>query len=408
MPWNRIRFQYALVYAVIGAYMPYAPVYLHQLGLSDPQIGWTLGSIGLAVLFMPALMTHLADGHLTNRLLLCIGLSISCLTMGLMGFAAGFPVCVLITVLYAMGNTPTLSLLDGLAFSSIHHAERHHQKHIPPYHALRLWGSIGYLLPSLLLWPVFHYSHITTRIAPLAACFLAAIGAIWALSLPSPAKPARETAQQPPTLAALRALLQPQVFSVIGPTFVIFLSMYAIYNFLPRHVSNLGLSEEWLGPTMNIGVIVEIVCILISGRLFHLLGVRGIITLAGLCTVARHLVLATTDNLYAVIATQIAHGPLVVMLYLVLPMYLNIKSSPAYRNSMQGIYVMLCFGVARLIGSSIAGHIAQSSYRRMFAVSAAFAAAGTAWFLIAFREDEHTRNLRRKVGPTIERPVQEA
>ena len=48
------KLHYFLLYAVVGAYLPYVPVFLgHDLVLQDPQIGWVVGGYGLAVLLAP-------------------------------------------------------------------------------------------------------------------------------------------------------------------------------------------------------------------------------------------------------------------------------------------------------------------------------------------------------------------
>ena len=62
MRFSAIRLHYLLVYAALGAYMPYLPVFLgRDLGMHDAQIGWITGIYGLSVILGPPLITYLAD-----------------------------------------------------------------------------------------------------------------------------------------------------------------------------------------------------------------------------------------------------------------------------------------------------------------------------------------------------------
>src|SRR5690606_18285366 len=68
------KLQFFLLYAIIGAYLPYVPVFLrHDLAMPDHQIGWVTGCYGLAVVVAPPIVAALADRRVPGRTLLAIG-----------------------------------------------------------------------------------------------------------------------------------------------------------------------------------------------------------------------------------------------------------------------------------------------------------------------------------------------
>jgi len=121
-----------------------------------------------------------------------------------------------------------------------------------------------------------------------------------------------------------------------------------------------------------------------AGPLLRRFSLRSLILFGAACLVVRMLLLATIADPRVTVASQLLHGPVVVAIYLIPPMYLNLKAPAGARNSVQGLYAMICFGVARLLGSVAGGYAAGLGLAWAFGLGAVLAAAALLWLWLRF------------------------
>lgn len=387
MRYGSLKLHFVLMYAVLGVFMPYMPLYARQLGISDAQIGWVFGSWGIAVLISPPLMTHLADRHRCNRLLIGVCYAATAASLIAMLWADGFISFSACYLLHALGFSALIPLTDGLTFAVFHDELRRGEAH-EPYHSVRIWGSVGYITGSMASYLVLEQSSATYQSAIEASAWLAAAGVILTTILPRGDGRREESPAVRPTLAALAAMRQPVVAVYILSLFLLFMAIAAYYSFYPRLLEQLGVEREWIGPIVALGVVVEIALMIKSRRILRAVGIRGVMLIGAGCQVARLVLLATMPSVATAVLTQLLHGPTVLMLYLVPPMYLNAKAERAYRNSMQGLYAMLCYGVARVAGATVGGQFAAIELIWVFVYGAVLSGAALAGLWFAFRDDD--------------------
>lgn len=398
MRFGFIRLHYLLLYTVVGAYLPYASLYLAWRGLSEAAIGWVVGVYGLAVMAMPAVMAHLADRRIANRTLIGVGYSVTAVALAGLWASESFGALLLWSLVFSVAYTPTFSLLDGLNFAAMHDTTDAGGKP-PAYHRTRLWGSFGFMLPSaallLILWGT-----ADVRPAILLACGCALAAALTSIGLPLPRR--RNDPDKPsamPSAEAWRALRRKPVGTFVAAMLGLFLAISIFYGFFSLYLKELGVDAKWVGVILNIGVAVEIVVIIFSGRLLRAIGLRGVLILGAVSMTARMALLALFPIPAVAIAAQVLHGPTVLAIYILPPLYLNHKAAPAFRNSMQGVYGALCFGVARVVGSIIGGHVAEYGLRQAFGVATGLSAIATFALIARFRDDEACKAIEASVGP---------
>ncbi|MBI1373148.1 MAG: hypothetical protein GC159_10495 [Phycisphaera sp.] len=434
-----LRLHYLLLFAVVGAYLPYMPVYLNELGMSDWQIGWVSGVYGLSVILMPAVIAYLADRHASNKVLIGVGYALAAAgltAIALVSFdaqshaaevvagvdaAAGkthlFIVLLTLSLLFSMAYTPMFSQLDGLTFGTLADAETAGVDP-PRYHRLRLWGSWGFMLPAVALYLLMQFTEATSVWAIVTAAACAAVAALTAPALPNTgrARPDETTAasdvdraepddsptnDEPapsrrvmPSTEAWRVMSRGPVVHLVVPLIMLFLAISIFYSFYSRQLQHLDIDRKWIGLIVNIGVLCEVLLIMKADVLLNRLGLRGVLILGAAGMVLRLGLLAVVPTVPVAIATQVLHAPIVLALYFIPPMYLNLKAAPAFRNSMQGLYGMLCFGLARFIGSIAGGYFATLSLEAAMAFGATLALVATAWLIVAFRDDDACDKVR--------------
>lgn len=392
MSFAAIRLHYLLVYAVVGAYMPYLPVFLgRDLGLPDSQIGWVAGVYGLSVIVSPPIVTYLADRRFSGRSLIATGYALAALGLLAIASADTFLPVLLISFAFSTVFTPLFALLDGLAFSAMareHDAGRTH----PPYQQLRVWGSVGFMLPAFVLFFALKAGAATGRAAIVAAAVSAALALLCVPLLPNLPPPAR--AADIPRGAAWQVLRARPTRHLVIPLGLLFAAISVFYAFYARLVLAVGIEPAWVGLVMNIGVLSELPFMLAGGALLRRFSLRTLLLFGAACLAVRMALLAAIADPIVTVASQILHGPVVVALYLIPPMYLNLKASPGVRNHVQGLHAMLCFGVARLLGSVLGGYAADITLALAFALAAALAAIAWLWLWLRFHDPEADATLR--------------
>lgn len=393
---RQLKVHYFLLYAVLGAMMPYLPLYCRQVGLSESQIGWVLGVYGLAVMVAPPIYTALADRWANNRRLIGSCYAIAAVAVAGMMFSGSFSPIVAMHLLFSLGFTAMIPLLDGLAFSVIREPADESDpapgtRGPTPYRSIRVWGSLGWMAPGfgLALLIALKLDTMTVCLIALGACMsLAMIG--WALV---DGLPPRRTTDAPnpgsalPTAEALAIVMRPPVFAFMLGLGLLFLSSSMYYAFYPGYLDDLGVPTELLGLITNIGVIVEIGFMVGSGWLVKRLGVRWLMGLGAAAMALRLGLLAAVPNAWVAVATQVLHGPVVIAMYLIPPMYLDAKADERYRSSIQGIKALVVFGVARIVGTAAGGHLGEFGLHVTFWVAAGLSLAATIVLLAMFRDD---------------------
>jgi MFS family permease len=402
MRFGPLRLHYFILFTLMGAYLPFMPLYLRQLALADWQIGWAMGISGLAVLIAPLALTHLADRHWSNRRLIgltAVGAMAALLVLASLGpttgGAAHFPLVLGVILCFALNHIPCQSLLDGLTFATIHEAEARGEPH-PSFPTIRIMGSYGFIAPAFFLLPAFAYLPVTYRLPVLVGAGCALIGAINSRRLPKfDGKRGEELEQSKrtlPSIEAWRVIFSPPTRTIVGSMLLIHTAISAYYAFFSRLLEQLHVDAQWIGLISNIGVAAEVVVVLFAGPILRAVGLRGVVTIGTLSMVLRMTLLAIplegAAGQAVAIASQVLHGPIVLLLYFVVPMYMNHKAGPRFRNSMQGLNSFLAFGVGRLVGSVGSGYIAQVDLRLAFAAAAGLSFVAAAWALAAFRDDE--------------------
>ena len=138
----RLGFLYAVLFLVVGCYLPYLPVWLSWRRLDADQIAVLLAApLFTRILFTPAI--SFAADRLGDRRKILIGLAWGSLISFLLLWAAGgFFTMLLATVLLAINWTTIMPLIETVAVSGIRFRAL-------DYGRVRLWGSISFIVASL-------------------------------------------------------------------------------------------------------------------------------------------------------------------------------------------------------------------------------------------------------------------
>lgn len=388
-----IQAQYFLAFALLGCLQPYLPVYLASQGLTDAQVGWVLSFAGWSVLFAPVLVTLFADTHLENKTLIVWSFALGAATLAWLLAADTFWLILIAHAAYASVYAPMIPLHDGLNFAV---QQQRAARGLPmiDYHRVRVWGTVGFIVPSLVLylWVRKTGNINTTLLVAIAACVL---GLLNATLLPRVRQPLPAVNQPPqggpglsaarsrlPTYDALCLLARPRLAVFCIALWLMWVAMTAFHSFYPLYLTrDLSIGTEWIGLISTVGVVVEFFFVLGFGRLRRAIGLRGIFVLGAAATAVRMGLLWLVPDPVVAIATQTLHGPSVLLMLIAAPIYLDRHADERCRNSVQGLFAMLVAGTGRIVGSIVAGYLAAESIALVFALAAALSVVVAGVFL---------------------------
>jgi PPP family 3-phenylpropionic acid transporter len=383
-----LKAQYFCAFGVMGCVVPYLAVFLDARGLGPNQIGLVLATMGGAIMVSPVLMTLLADAHFENRTLVRAGYLLTAAAMAGLWTAERFWGLFACHALMALALWPMMQLQDGLQFHV--HQQRKAEGHAhEPYHRVRVWGTLGFIVPSLALWGLLR-AGADIDVILLAGITVCAAGACLSFALPRVGadEVAARGARRLPTLEAARRMREPHLLLFALAMLLVHLSVAGYYAFYPLYLTQaVGLGQEWLGVIANLGVVVEIFFMMGFGRLLHRLGMRGLLVAGALAVAARLGLLFAAPTVAVAVGTQVFHGLTVLLVHVAPPVYLNHHADPAFRNSMQGFFAMTVYGTGRIAGNVLAGLVAEHSLFAVFGLGAGLTLAAVPLFLVALRRD---------------------
>lgn len=341
---------YLLTYATFGLILPFLPLVLHAKGLSNAQIAIAIGTSGVSSLFAPSICAHLADRLFSCRTLLPVLLTGNAVAVLLIKQGSSFIEEMLaVFILFSM-LIPCLGTLDSFTLALIKNYPSN--KEAPAFQSMRIWGSIGFIAPAFLLMLIPNWQSYTATELIMLAGIVSLMAAVCAACLPSNAP--HVVHHTPPMKLALKAALSPPLRKLFVANLVANLGIATFFIVFPRFLHELAFSTVEIGLVTNIGVIAEIALMPFMAGLIQSIGLARLIAIGFIAIPLRLFALAAWPSQSMAIATQLLHGPLVIGMFIALPMYLQEHADNSFRHSLQNLNVTLAQGIARCIGPALA------------------------------------------------------
>lgn len=337
-----IRGSYFWYYAAIGAFMPFAALYYRDLGYTGFQIGLltALPSLGTAVLgpFLGALADSRALHHLILR--------VSLLAAALIGFTmtrfTDYAPIFLLVCLLAVSTVAIPPLLDSFAMTTSERTNR-------SYGSLRVWGSLGYMLLTLIMgWLI---GDDMSPIVLMGYGMCVSLTLLGTYGLP----PMGERVPQSMLGGLGMALRNRPLVLLLGIAFLVATCGSLINVFLAVHLESLGASSGLIGVAFSISAVTELPIIAGGGWLIRRLGPVGLMFIAISAYLIRFSVLAVAEDPAVVIGTQLLHG-LSFGAFLMASVTLAHRiAGRAQAATAQSLLSAMSFGLGSIVGSLIGG-----------------------------------------------------
>ncbi|WP_395342220.1 MFS transporter [Ningiella sp. W23] len=403
---NRILLSitYAFYFGQLGVFVPYVGIYLDDKGLSSSQIGTLLAIVALSRIIGPNLWANYADRSGQAGEVLRFGCLLCLLTFVSILFVDSFWGMTLAFSCMMMFWTAVLPQLEVITSQATAESKR-------GYGAVRLWGSIGFMLCTLSVGSlldvfapvVIVYASIMT----LAGLFISSMLIVSGNHQKPLVSELSHEKTQPYDKAVSNSLEQAKTLSDslrVNPIwtlgFIAFLlgntllqmSFGSFYNFFTLYMQSLEYSGMQTGIFICLGVAAEVLIFIHASRLIKRFGVKALLVFSLLFTAMRWLLLGLFAEFTAVIVfTQLIHALSFGLTHAVSVFYLQQTFPKVFQSRAQALYVSIAFGFGGAAGSYIAGLTWQDGAGAVvsFFLAAACAFIGAICFLAIDEDREY-------------------
>ena len=236
---------YFFFFGAIGCLVPYITLYYLKIGLGGEQIGLITGLGPIVLLIASPLWGAVGDRFNLHRRLLPLATAGAILPALIIPFTTQLVPLIALTILQAIFATAIGPLIDSAAIE-IANKER------VPFGVVRLWGSVGFIVFSLLMGWLLITVPLTYAFYGYAACMTC--GAIVALPLP-----ARQQFWNASLLQGFKQLLaQLPLTLFLLSALLVGAAGTAVQFFFALHVQFIGGDSSVIGIAGAIGAFVEI------------------------------------------------------------------------------------------------------------------------------------------------------
>jgi len=236
---------YGGYYMAVGAFVPFINLYYSRLGLKGMEIG-ILATIPVIISStITFLWSVIADKYQLHRIMMLLSIFLSVLAVIALSFMKSFETLIPFVIIYAVLSCPFMPLLDSLALEVA-------EINKISYGNLRIWGTIGWALSTLIVGVLvdrfnivyIFYSFITFMI----------ITFFLSIFLP----PRRQTMSSTLIVAFKQLFSRSELYIFLTSVFVVSTTVGAANSFWSIFLDRLGASEAMIGFTWTLSALCEI------------------------------------------------------------------------------------------------------------------------------------------------------
>ena len=329
-------------YVTIGTYLT------ATLHFSGTQTGAIFGTTALASMISPLLLGLIADRFFaTERVLAAIHL-LGAVFLYLVTRSTSFAAVYAVMFTYCLLYFPTLALTTSITLKHLSDARR--------FPLIRVFGTLGWIVIGLVIGNL----GIEASTKPFLIASGSSLGmAAFCLFLPHTPPPNKGKAVPVGEMLGLNALVVFRnraycIFLIASVLACIPLTFY--FSFTNVFLNDVGVVNA--AGKMTLGQFSEVGVMVLMPFIFKRLSVRGILLL-GLATWSiRYALLAygnSADRMWMFYLAIAIHGVCYDFFFMTGQLYTDQEAPPASRNTAQGLYTFLTYGVGMFLGSLLSG-----------------------------------------------------
>lgn len=349
VPTVRLSGFYFFYFSLLGAFLPYWPLYLQGLGLVPAQIGQIMAILAATKVVSPNLWGWLADHTGQTLRLIRWAAFFSLAGFGLMFRTLDFSGMVLAMLVFSFFWNATLPLFETITFGHLHRVEGR-------YSRIRLWGSIGFIATVAALGEALDGKFALSCLPQL---ILLLFCGLWINSL---AVPRHSEAPHPDRAEPVAGILKGR--GVLGLFLACLLLQVAhgpYYVFFSVYLRGHGYDSGETGQLWALGVLAEIIVFAWIPRLLGHVSLRGLFLGSLALSAGRWLLIAWgIDHLALLLSAQLLHAASFGATHAAAIHLVHRHFQGPHHGKGQALYSSMSFGLGGALGSFFSGQVWES------------------------------------------------
>jgi len=385
-----------LQYAIWGAWLISLGAYLGgELSFSGRQIGSFFATMGIASLFMPAIMGIIADRWIPAQKLLGI-----CHIIGAALLVVAAPQreylplysLILCSVMFYM---PTISLSNSVAYNALTKSGLDTVKAFPP---IRVWGTVGFIC-AMIAVDLLGFAQSSMQLY--SSAVLGFILGVYSFTLPNcEVSKACKNQSWVDTLGLRAFMLFKQKKMAIFFVFSMLLgvSLQITNAFANDYLTNhFGVIDAYKGTfgvehaniLISLSQMSETLCILLIPFFLKRFGIKNVMLISMFAWVLRFGLLGTGnpgDGVWMLVLSMLVYGVAFDFFNISGSLYVDKETDPSIRSSAQGVFMIMTNGFGAFLGSYAAGEVVDIfGWPHSWFIFASYALAVGILFAIVFK-----------------------
>jgi MFS family permease len=371
-----------LEFAIWGAWFVVLGQYLNSLKFTGKQIGSIYATMSLGSIFSPMIVGGIADRFFASELVMAASHLVGATLLFWLAFIRTPGKFYLVTLIYALVYSPTLSVSNAIIFANIPDGQR-------DFPTIRVLGTIGWIAANLFLKVLLKPGEpVNNRPLLLGALLSAALGAF---SFFLPHTPPPPNPSPFPFWDAIQLLKESSFAIFFGISFLITIALAFYYSFTSLFLEQrVQVRPGNVGPLMTIGQWMEIFFLVgvptgiyigsnqyIAGGIslgeniqvttnyglswfLDNIGMKGVFIIGMAAWGVRYAIFALGKPFPLVILGLALHGICFDFFFATGFIYVD-KTAPAViRNSGQALFGALTYGLGMYLGTEASGWLNQT------------------------------------------------
>ena len=362
-----------LQYAVWGSWLISLGTYLGKnLGFEGSQIGSFYATMGIASLFMPAVMGVIADRFVQAQRLLGISHIIAALLMVAASQQDSYQTLYPLVLLSVMFYMPTIALSNTVAYNALNKAGLDTVKAFPP---IRVWGTVGFIC-AMWVVDLMGWGLSSTQLN-FSAVLGIALG-VYSLTLPSCEVNRSVKSKSWIDTLGLRAFalfkekkmaifflfsmmlgMSLQITNAFADGYIKSFGDVATYG--TQYLDTFGVKHSTI--LISLSQISETLCILLIPFCLKRFGIKNVMLISMFAWVLRFGLLGAGNpgiGVWMFVLSMIVYGVAFDFFNISGSLYVDKETAPEIRASAQGVFMIMTNGFGAFIGSYVAGWVVES------------------------------------------------
>ena len=343
----RIALVFCAPMMVNGIALPFFPVWLETLSMSDFQIGIVLAVPMFVRVFTAPVAGIIAD-RIGERSIVLLWSALLSLATALALFATGsfWPVLLLYTMQGAV-YSPYVPITEAIMLSGV-------RRWSFDYGKMRLWGSLAFIVATMTGgWLAGLYGGAMVLPAMAVAFVLTVIGAVIAPRIGKPRRPSPIAAiATMPTTSTLR---QADVQLMLIGVSLVNASHAMLFAFSAIYWQKMGFSGIDVGILWSAGVLAEVVFFLFAVQLRRRFNLWSMMTLGGAVAVGRWILFPMDMSFAGYFALQCLHAFTYALIHMSAQNRLVERVAEEQEGAAQGLYFFYT-GVFTALATFVSGY----------------------------------------------------